>query len=84
MRVLYIKNIMEQNYVYQCMLDYKIDITKPTSQSLPIKTSNDYKKNLEIQKIYCKKFKTDYAIMGDTDEYIKVVNFTRIDNKIES
>ena len=64
----------EQNYVYQCMLDYKIDITKLPGKWLGLHHS-DYKKNLEIQKIYCDKFKADYMIMGDTHKYLKVVNF---------
>tara|TARA_B100001113_G_scaffold68690_1_gene53100 strand:+ start:89 stop:835 length:747 start_codon:yes stop_codon:yes gene_type:complete len=64
----------EQNYVYQCMLDKKIDITKLPGKWLGLHHS-DYKKNLEIQKIYCDKFKADYMIMGDTHKYVKVVNF---------
>ena len=40
------------------------------------KQTKDFKKNLELQKLYCKKFNTDYAIMGDVNKYIKVIHFT--------
>ena len=64
----------EQNYVYQCMLDNDIEVTTVPGKWLGL-YDYDYKKNLDIQKMYCDKFKADYMIMGDTHKYIKVVNF---------
>ena len=64
----------EQNFVYQCMLDKDIEVTTIPGKWLGL-YDYDYKKNLDIQKMYCDKFKTDYMIMGDTHKYLKVVNF---------
>ncbi len=64
----------EQNYVYQCMIDHNIDVKLMPGHWLGLHT-NDYKKNLELQKKYCRIFEADYMIMGDTHKDMKVVNF---------
>ena len=70
----HVKYYGEQNYVYQCMLDKDINVSTVPGEWLGL-YDYDYKKNLDLQKMYCNKFKADYMIMGDTHKYIKVVNF---------
>ena len=31
---------------------------------------DNFKEKLELEKMYCSKFNTDYAIMGETNKYI--------------
>jgi len=64
----------EQNYVHWCMIDKDIKVTTVPGEWLGL-YDYDYKKNLDLQKMYCNKFEADYMIMGDTHKYIKVVNF---------
>ena len=70
----HVKYYGEQNYVYQCMIDNNIEIVKVPGKWLGLYDKN-YVKNLDLQKMYVKKFKTDYMIMGDTHKNLKVVNF---------
>ena len=56
------------------MLDYNVEVTTTPGSWLGL-YDNDYKKNLNLQKVYCKYFNTDYMIMGDTHKNLKVVNF---------
>ena len=71
----------EQNYV--CMMAREKYKLKKLPGKILYKKSNDFRRDLELQKIYCKKFKTDYAIMGEAHKYIKIIHFAGPDNKIK-
>ena len=71
----------EQNYV--CMMAKQKFKLKKLPGKILYKKSNDFRRDLELQKIYCKKFKTDYAIMGEAHKYIKIIHFAGPDNKIK-
>ena len=64
----------EQNYVYQCMLDKDVKITTTPGEWL-YKHTDRFDEKLELERLYCKKFNTDYAIMGDVNKYIKVIHY---------
>ena len=40
------------------------------------KYHSDIRDNVELNKIYCNKFKADYMILDDVNDKIKVVHFT--------
>ncbi len=65
----------EQNYVKE-----RARSIKTIPGEWLFKQTKDFKKNLELQKLYCKKFNTDYAIMGDVNKYIKVIHHLGIGN----
>ena len=64
----------EQNYVYQCMIDKDVKITTTPGEWL-YKHTDRFDEKLELERLYCKKFNTDYAIMGDVNKYIKVIHY---------
>jgi hypothetical protein len=64
----------EQNYVHDTALAKGIKIKKVPGEWL-FKYGKDFRENLSLQKMYCKKFKTDYAILDKPNEKIKVVHF---------
>ena len=65
----------EQNYVSWKLQEYKTKVTKTPGEWI-CKYTNDFKKNVTLNKMYRDKFKTEYMILGDVHKYIKVVHFT--------
>ena len=63
----------EQNYVFDQAED-KYSIETVPGEWL-FKYTNDRKENLELQKMYCKKYNVNYAIMGNVNKKIKIVHF---------
>ena len=64
----------EQNYVF-----WKLDEHKANIKYLPgewvVKYTNDDRQNIELNKMYSKKFDTDYMILGDPHEKIKIIHY---------
>ena len=60
----------EQNYVYD-----KVKNIKTLPGEWLYKHTDNFKEKLELEKMYCSKFNTDYAIMGETNKYIKVIHY---------
>jgi len=74
----------EQNYVKWKIQEHNAKLTKTPAKWL-CKYTDDYKQNLELQKTYCKKFNTDYMILGnDVNKMIKVIHFTGVGRKINA
>ena len=72
----------EQNYVNWKVQEHNIKLTL-TPQQWISKYTDNFKENLELNKIYCKKFNTDYLIMGnEVNEKLKVIHFTGVGRKI--
>ena len=65
----------EQNYVNWKTQEYKATVTK-TPEHWIGKYHSDTIDNIVLNKIYCKKFDTDYMILDEVNESIKVVHFT--------
>ncbi len=65
----------EQNYVNWKMQKYNAKIIK-TPEEWISKYHSDFGENCILNKIYCDKFKTDYMILDDVNDKIKVVHFT--------
>jgi hypothetical protein len=80
--VVHYKYYGEQNYVYQCMIDHNVNV-KLTPGEWVYKETNNFKEKLELEKMYCDKFKTDYAVMGDVNKYIKVIHNAGVGKKIK-
>lgn len=64
----------EQNYVF-----WKLDEHKANIKYLPgewvVKYTNEDRQNIELNKMYSKKFNTDYMILGDPHEKIKIIHY---------
>jgi hypothetical protein len=73
----------EQNYVDWKVQEHNIKLTLTPQQWL-CKYTDDFKQNLELNKIYSKKFNTDYMILDDVNEKIKVVHFTGVGKTMKS
>jgi len=80
--IVHYKYYGEQNYVYQCMLDHNVNV-KLTPGEWVYKETNNFREKLELEKMYCDKFKTDYAVMGDVNKYIKVIHNAGVGKKIK-
>jgi len=65
----------EQNYVDWKTRKYKATVTK-TPEEWIAKYHDGTADNIELNKIYCKKFDADYMILDDVNDKIKVVHFT--------
>ena len=81
--IVHFKYYGEQNFVYQCMLDHNTKITLTPGKWLT-KYTDDYRKNLELNRLYSKKFDTDYMILDDVNKYIKIIHFTGINKTIHN
>jgi hypothetical protein len=74
----------EQNYVNWKVQENNIKLTTTPKEWL-VKYTDNLKSNIELNKIYTKKFDTDYMIMGDeVNEKIKVIHFTGVGRKINA
>jgi hypothetical protein len=71
----------EQNYVDYKMFEHNALVTL-TPKKWICKYTDDFKENLELNKLYSKMFNTDYMILGDVNKYIKTVHFTGIGKTI--
>jgi len=71
----------EQNYVHWKADEYNTKITK-TPEEWITKYHQDFKENFILDKIYCDKFDTDYMILDDVNDKIKIVHFTGPTNTI--
>ena len=71
----------EQNYVNWKVQEHNIKLTL-TPQEWIGRHTDDFKQNLELNKIYSKKFNTDYMILDNVNEKIKVVHFTGVGKTI--
>ena len=66
----------EQNYVYD-----KVKNIKTLPGEWLYKETNNFREKLELEKIYCNKFKTNYGVMGDINKYIKVIHNAGVGKK---
>ena len=71
----------EQNYVNWKVQQHNIKLTLTPKEWLGRHTDNNMD-NVELNKIYSKKFNTDYMILDDVNEKIKVVHFTGVGKTI--
>lgn len=71
----------EQNYVNWKVQQNNIKLTLTPREWIGRHTDNMYD-NVELNKIYSKKFDTDYMILDDVNEKIKVVHFTGVGKTI--
>ena len=71
----------EQNYVDWKVQEHNIKLTLTPREWLGRHTDNTMD-NVELNKIYSKKFNTDYMILDDVNEKIKVVHFTGVGKTI--
>jgi len=71
--IVHYKYYGEQNYVYQCMIDHNVKVTLTPGEWL-YKETNNFREKLDLEKLYCKKFNTEFAVMGDVNKYIKVLH----------
>ena len=52
----------------------KLKILKHYQSEWVYKETNNFKEKLQLEKLYCDKFKTNYGVMGDVHKYIKVIH----------
>ena len=71
----------EQNYVNWKIQEHKINLITTPEKWLATYT-DDYKRNLELNKIYSKKFDTDYMILDSINDNIKIIHFTGVNKTI--
>jgi len=71
----------EQNYVNWKVQQHNIKLTLTPREWIGRHTDNTMD-NVELNKIYSKKFNTDYMILDDVNEKIKVVHFTGVGKTI--
>jgi hypothetical protein len=71
----------EQNYVNWKVQEHKIKLTLTPKEWL-CKYTDDFKQNFELNKTYMQKFNTDYMILDNVNEKIKVVHFTGVGKTI--
>ena len=72
----------EQNYVKWKILEHKAKLTT-TPPEWVVKYTDNYKENLELNKMYMEKFNTDFMILDkEVNEKIKVIHFTGVGRKI--
>ena len=71
----------EQNYVKWKIQEHNATLTKLPPEWLGTWTDS-YKKNLELNQMYMNRFNTDYMIMDDVHENIKVVHFAGVGKTI--
>ena len=73
--IVHTKYYGEQNYVNWKVQEHKIKLTL-TPENWLCTYTDDFNKNLQLNKVYSEKFNTDYMILDDVHKYIKVVHFT--------
>ena len=78
--IVHYKYYGEQNYVYQCMIDHNVKVTLTPGKWL-YKETNNFREKLDLEKLYCKKFNTEFAVMGDVNKYIKVLHNAGVGKK---
>ena len=82
--VVHFKYYGEQNYVSWKVKKNNIKLTTTPREWLAKYTDN-LRNNVNLNKMYAKKFNTDYMIMGDeVNEKIKVIHFTGVGRKINA
>ena len=79
--IVHTKYYGEQNYVNWKVQEHKIKLTL-TPEKWLCKYTDDFNKNLQLNKTYSEKFDTDYMILDDVHKYIKVVHFTGVGKTI--
>ena len=80
--IVHFKYYGEQNYVNWKVKENNIKLTTTPKEWL-VKYTDNYKDNLQLNKLYMQKFNTDYMIMGnEVNEKIKVIHFTGVGRKI--
>ena len=79
--IVHTKYYGEQNYVNWKIQEHKIKLTL-TPEKWLCKYTDDFNKNLQLNKTYSEKFDTDYMILDDVHKYIKVVHFTGVGKTI--
>ena len=70
----------EQNYVYWKLDEHKVKINYLPAEWI-VKYTNDNKQNIKLNKMYSSLFNTDYMIMGDPHEKIKIIHYLGPKNK---
>ena len=84
-KVMFITNIMAN----KTMSFNKLDEHKANIKYLPnewvVKYTNEDRQNIELNKMYSKKFNTDYMILGDPHEKIKIIHYLgqEMQNKLD-
>ncbi len=72
----------EQNYVKWKTIEHKAKLTTTPPQWIA-KYTDDYKDNLQLNKMYMKKFNTDFMILDkEVNNKIKVIHYTGVGRKI--
>lgn len=64
----------EQNYVYWKLDEHKIDIKYLPAEWI-VKYTNSHRENTQLNKMYAKKFNTDYMILDEVNEKIKIIHY---------
>ena len=64
----------EQNYVYWKLDEHKVKINYLPAQWI-VKYTNEHRQNISLNKMYSKLFNTDYMIMGEPNEKIKIIHY---------
>ena len=64
----------EQNYVYWKLDEHKVQINYLPAEWI-VKYTNDNRQNISLNKMYAKLFDTDYMIMGEPNEKIKIIHY---------
>ena len=73
----------EQNYVDWKVKENNIKLLLTPKEWLGRHTDNfDY--NIELNKMYAKKFNTDYMLLDDVDKNVKMVHFLGINKNIHT
>ena len=65
----------EQNYVKGMIEKYKSKLIR-TPEEWVCRYTDNLNENIALNKLYCKKFNTDYMILGDVNNKIKSIHFT--------
>jgi len=72
--IVHFKYYGEQNYVNNKVQEHNIKLTTTPGEWL-FKHTDKFDEKLTLEKLYCKKFNTDYAILGSVNKYIKVIHY---------
>ena len=72
--VVHYKYFGEQNFVYNRIRDFDIELLKIPGQHV-CKITNDKKQNMEVSLEYMKKFNADYMILDKPHPDIKIIHF---------
>lgn len=81
--IVHMKYYGEQNYVNWKVKEYNTKLILTPEKWLG-KYTDDIKKNLHLNKVYSKKFNTDYMILDEVHKYLKIIHFTGVKETIHN